>query len=76
MCRVFAGRCNAVVTGAATANDLRVVDNYDRSEYGSAVAIFADVRCLDVGRILTNCLRTVMAVDAIRCNQTVIERRR
>ncbi len=74
--QVFAGRCHAIMTGAATADDLGMIDDDDWHEYRGAVTVFTDVRRLDMRRILADCLSTVMAVDAIGGYQAVIKCRR
>ena len=76
MCRVLAGRYDAVMTGATATNDLGMIDDQNGREYRGAVAVFADVRGLDVRWILADCLSAVMAVDTIGGYQAVIECRR
>ena len=50
MRRVLA-RCNdAVMAGAAAANDLGMIDDYYGHKHRGAMAVFTDVRCLDVRR--------------------------
>ena len=74
--RVLAGGNCAVVTGAAGAYDLRVVDCKRGCEYIDRVAILADVAGKNVLRILTGSVRAVMAADAAARNIRVIEKRR
>ena len=76
MCRVFAGRNDAIVAGAAAANDLGMIDEQYGHEYGRAVAVLTDVRRQDVGRILANGFGTVVTVDAIGRYQAVVKRGR
>jgi len=73
MCRVFAGRYDAIMTGTTTANDLSVIDYYNGNKHRGAVAVFADVRRLDVRWVLADCLSAVVAVDTIGGYQAVIE---
>ena len=56
MCRMLAGRDIAIVAGATGAKYLRVIDSLCRLPYGRAMAIFADVRGLDMCRALAGCL--------------------
>ena len=48
---------------------------YGRKHVGG-MAVFADIRCLRVSRIFTNCIRAVMAADAVARDIDVIEIRR
>ena len=43
VCRVFADRRDAVVTGSACADDLRMIDGEDRCEHIGCVAVLANV---------------------------------
>ncbi len=62
---VFAD-CNvAVVTRRTCANDLRVVNRNNRLEERRAVAIFTDVAGQNVILVLANCIRAVVAINAI-----------
>ena len=58
--RGFSGCCNAVVTGAATAENLRMVHHYRRLPDGRTVTVLAYVRRLEVSWALAGCVRTVV----------------
>lgn len=73
MVGIFAHCCQAVVTGAAQPEDLQVIDGKCRYPDIRAVAVLADIRALDVVRILAGRLRTVMTVEALAGNVHVIE---
>lgn len=73
MCRVFAGRGSAVVTGTAAADDLRVIDSISRRPNDVVMAIFADIAGLHVGRTLAGCLRTIVTINTIAGDVDVIE---
>ena len=74
--RVFASRSDAVMTGAATAQNLRMIDgDYGRPD-GPTMAVLADVCCLNMHRSFASCFRTVMAAHAIANDVRVIEVRR
>lgn len=76
MRRVFAGRSHAIVTGTATAEYLRMVNDQNGNEYRRAVAVLTDVRCLHVRRVLADRLCTIVTITAIGRNRAVIERGR
>ena len=73
---VFPGGRNAVMTGTAGADDLRVVDRNDRCEHIGCVAVLADVSRLDVRLVLAGCFGAVMAADAVVGDIRMIEIRR
>jgi len=73
VCRVFAGCGDAVMAGATDADDVCVVNGKHRYEHIGVVAVFADITCLNMLRILTGRIHTVMAIDAIARNVQVIE---
>jgi len=73
VCRVFAGRRDAVMTGTASANDLRVVNRNRRHKQRCAVAVFADVARLNMCRTLARGGRAVMATDAVAGDAGVVE---
>ena len=73
MRRVLAGGRDAIVTGAAGAQDLRVVNGQCRRKDIGVVTVLADVRGLQVRRTLAGRFDTVMAADAVTSNTDVIE---
>lgn len=73
MCRVFAGRRNAIVAGAACAYDLGVVDDHHWHKNIRGVAVFAHIRRLNVCRTFTRCIRAVVAANTIARDVYVIE---
>ena len=76
MCRVLTYGSNAIVAGDTGSNDLRVIDEQHRCKHICRVAVLTDIRCLNVCRILANCVRAVMTADAIAGDVDVIEIRR
>lgn len=73
MCRVLARSRDAVMTGAANADNLRVIYGKHRRKYVSAMAVLTDVACLDVRRILADSIGTVVTTDAIAGDVDVIK---
>jgi len=66
MRRVLARRSSAVVTGAAGAQDLRVVDGVCRRPCHVVMAVFTQVRRIQVGqRVLAGCADAVVAAGAV-----------
>lgn len=74
--RIFANSCNAVMTGSARAEHLRVIDGQNRNEHAAVMAVLAHVARLDVRGTLTRCVYAVMAADAIVNDAAMIEDRR
>ncbi len=72
MHRVFSGRSNAIVTSAAAAQYLSMVDSGHRLPDGCAVAVLADVRCLNVRCAFTGRVRAIMAGHTVTGNIDVI----
>ncbi len=70
---VLAGRSDAVVTRGTTAEDLCVIDGHYRCPNRWAVAIFTNVRCLNMHGAFAGRIRTVMAIHAVAHNIHVIE---
>ena len=66
--RMLAGGNNAVMAGSTTADDLGVVDDQHGHEHGRTMAVFADIRCLNVCRVLADRLCTVVAIYAVCCD--------
>ena len=73
---VLADCLNAIVAGRTRAKHLCVVDCEYRRKHIGGVTVFTDVRCLNVRRVLTNCIGAVMAADTVADNIDVIEIRR
>lgn len=64
---------HAVVTGAAGADDLGVIDGENGREYVGRVAVFADIAGLNVREVLADRLGAVMAADAVAADIHMIE---
>ena len=73
MCCMLAGRCNAIVAGAAVAKNLGMVDCHRRRIGYGAVAIPADVSGLDMRQTLACCRNTIVTGDAVADDAGVIE---
>jgi len=73
VCLVFAACGGAVMTGAASSQYLGVIDGHHRGPEIRGVAIFADVRRLNVRSILAGRLRAVMAAYAIAGDVQVVK---
>lgn len=71
--RVFAGRGDAIMTGAAGAKDLCVIDGKDGREHVRVMAVFADIAGLNMCRALADRLRAIMAVDAVAGDIHMVE---
>ena len=71
--RVFAGRRDAVMTGAAGTQHLRVINGEHRREHVGSVAILAHVGRLYMRRAFANGFGAVVAVDAIAGDVHMIE---
>ena len=71
--RVFADCDDAVMTGAADADDMRVVDGKCGHEHIGVVAVFADVTGLNMCLILAACIHAVMAVNTVARNVEVVK---
>ena len=76
VCRVFATGSDAVVTGAASADDVGMIDITYRDPYRWTVAIFTNVSRRNMRRILAGGFDTVVATDAITKDVHVREVRR
>ena len=70
---VFAGCRHAIVAGIAGADYLGVINGKDRRENVGVVAVLANIAGLDVRWRFSNCVRTVMAVNAISRDIQVVE---
>lgn len=73
---MFAKRRYAVVTGAATAENLGVIDRKHGREHIGVVAIFADIGCLRMRRVLADRFYAVVAANTITADVKMIEIRR
>jgi len=73
MGRMLAGGDSAIVAGATGAEDLGVIDSLCRHPYSWTMAIFADVRGLNVCRAFAGRLYAVMAANAVAGDSHVIE---
>ncbi len=72
---VLAGCRDAIMTGAATAQNLRMVDRVCGRERIGVMAVFADIGGLNVRRAFTGRLGTVVATDAVSGDVGVVEGR-
>ena len=70
---VFSGCSKTVMTGAAAAQDLRVIDHVHGCPHVTVVAVLADICRLHVGQIFTRGIHTVVAVHATARNIQVVE---
>lgn len=69
----FSCRNRTVVAGRAGAHYLGVVHDIDWRKKDIVVAVLADFRCLDMRRVLADCVATVVAAEAIARDVDVIE---
>ena len=76
MGRMFAGRDDTIMAGAATAKHLSVVDGICRRPYSRRMTVFADIGRQSMCRVLACGIRAVMAVDAVTRVIHMIEVRR
>ena len=76
VCRVFAGCDDAIVTGAAGTQNLCVVYRVSGHPGVRVMAVFANIRRLNVSGIFAGGFRTVVAAKAVAGNANVIEIRR
>ena len=70
---MFADSSDAVVAGTASADHLGVIDRDNGRPYCRAMAIFTDIRCLHMCRVLACRLSAVMTADAVAEDVDVIE---
>ena len=71
--RVLSGRRSAIVAGRTGAENLVVIHRCNRRPNRCAVAILADVSCLDVRRSLTDGIRAVVATNTVIHDVDVVE---
>ena len=76
MRRVLADRNDAVMAGGTGSQYLRVINSHHGREQIGGMAVFADIRCLNVVRVLTDRLRAVVTTDTVARDIQVIEVRR
>ncbi len=76
VCQGLAGRRDAVMTGAAGAHYLRVVNGKHRREHIGVVAIFTDIAGLDMGWPFARSFYAVVATRAVTCDVHMVEIRR
>jgi len=73
---VLADGNDAVVTGTASPDYLIVINDHLGRKNICVVAVFADIRSLNVCRVLTDCVRAVMAADTGTGDVQMVEIRR
>ena len=71
--RVFAGRYYAVVTGAAGANDLGMVDGVNRYPDVRRMTVLANIGRLDMRQVLARSVGAIVATGTVARNIYVIE---
>ena len=76
MRQVFANGDDAIMAGAASPDNLGVIDHHYRRKDISRVTVFANIGCLDVCRIFAGSIRAVVTAHAIARDIDVIEVRR
>lgn len=65
MCRLFAGRDDAIMAAIARADDLHVVDGENRCKDVGVVAVLTNIAGLDVCQVLADGIDTVVAVNTL-----------
>ena len=70
---VFAGGGDTIVTGAAGAKHLRVIDGVRRHPQRVVMAVLAEVGCTDVGQVFAGRLSAVMTRRAVAGDPGVIK---
>jgi len=73
---ILASGDSAIVTGAANADDLRVIDPHHGRKKIGRVAVFANIRCLNVCLVLAGRVGAVMAAHTVTRDIDVVEIRR
>ncbi len=71
--RVLAGGRNAVVTGAARTDDLRMIDDKCGSKYVSGMAVLTDIGRLDMRGVFADSFGAVVAIEAAASDVDVVE---
>ena len=74
VCRL-AGRRGAIVAGKAGANDIGMIDTYDRCPAGTTVTVFTQGVGLDMGRVFAGCGAAVVTTGATAGDAVVVEDR-
>ena len=70
---VFAGCGDAIMTGAAGAKNLGMVNGKRGREHVGVVAVFADIAGLNMRQALAGRLRAIVAVDAVAGDVHMVE---
>ena len=65
MRRIFSSRSDAIVTGAAGTQNLRMIHCKNRCECRVCVAVLANIGCLNVSEILACGIGAIMAANAV-----------
>ncbi len=73
---ILAGCDDAIVTGATSADYVGMIDGECRRIRIRCMAVLADVGRLNVGRILADCIRTVVATRTIADDVRMVENSR
>jgi len=73
VCRVFAGRRRAVMTGEAASQDMQVIDKVRGRPHDVVMTIFANIGCGDVSGSFADRVDVVVAIYAIAGDVHVIE---
>ena len=73
VCWMLARRGNTIMAGSTGADDLGVIDHQYWRERDDAVAILANRRGLNVGRVFADCVRAVMTAHTVASDIDVIE---
>ena len=76
MRRVLAGGGDAVMAGIAGSNDLRVINGHHRREHIRGVAVFTEIRRLNVCRVFAGSICAIVAPNTISADVQMIEIRR
>ena len=73
MRRILSARYNAVMAGATGAEHLRMVNRVNRRPDIRIMAVLANIRRLDMRKVLANGFGTIVATDTIAGDAHVIE---
>ena len=63
--RILAGCSDAVMTGPACAEYLRMVNCKHRRKNIGCMAVFADIAGLNVSDVLADCLNAIVTIDTV-----------
>ena len=75
MVRCLAGRGCSIVAGKAGANDIGMIDTYDRCPAGTTVTVFTQGVGLDMGRVFAGGGAAVVTTGATAGDTVVVEDR-